>query len=424
VKRLAALLILTAAASPEIRYFRYERPIQNPVQTPSQGAPQQPRQTCLALDPSLFAHAAPGLADLRLYRAGTETPYLVQMSPPAAISSEQTIAPLNLGARGGQTVFDAAMPSGSYGDLLLNVTGQDFIATVTVTGSQAQTGPATKIGDYTIFDVTRQRLGRSTVLHLPRSDFRYLHFRIAGPLYPDNIRSLSVDQLPADQPAYTVVAESTHVTQRGHASIIEFTVPARVPVYRVAFVPGASPPNFSRDVTVEARPIIQSPPGDSEPPAPATSNGNLLRVHTTQDDRHIDQEHLAVDAPQADFDAESKWTIAIDNGDNAPLVPASVRLEMVKHDLCFEAAGDGYTLYYGDAKLSPPRYDLGQFFVVHPKDAAPATAAPEQPNPENQPRPDDRPFTERHPLLLWIALALVVVMLGAIALRSAGNLKS
>ena len=412
MKIIAALILLAGAVSPEIRYFRYERPIQN--------TPQQARQTCLAVDPELFAHAAPGLADLRLYRNGAETPYLVQMSAPSATSSEQTIEPLNLGERGGQTVFDAAMPSGSYSDLVLKVTGSDFIATVAVTGSQQQTGPTTKIGDYTIFDLTRQRLGRSTVLHLPVSDFRYLHFRIAGPLRPESVSGLSVAQLPAGQPAYTVVAESSQVTQKDHASIIEFTVPAHVPVDRVVFVAGATPANFSRDVTIEARPIVQTSAGDSaELPRSVSSSGNLLRVHTIQDDHPIDQEHLDIDAPQASFDSPSRWTVTIDNGDNVALVPASVRLEMVKRNVCFEAGGDGYTLYYGDSKLSPPRYDLGQFLVVRPAGAAQAIAGPEQPNPDYQARPDDRPFTEKHPLLLWIALAMVIAVLGAIALRTA-----
>jgi hypothetical protein len=36
-----------------------------------------------------------------------------------------------------------------------------------------------------------------------------------------------------------------------------------------------------------------------------------------------------------------------------------------------------------------------------------------------QSRPDDRPFTEKHPALLWAVLIAVVVVLGAIALRSA-----
>ena len=36
----------------------------------------------------------------------------------SAIAPEQAIQLLNLGARGGQTVFDAAMPDGSYSDLV------------------------------------------------------------------------------------------------------------------------------------------------------------------------------------------------------------------------------------------------------------------------------------------------------------------
>ncbi len=178
-----------------------------------------------------------------------------------------------------------------------------------------------------------------------------------------------------------------------------------------------------RPTSVATSPLRSGPssaaPGDSaEPPAPVTSSGNLLRVHILQNDHHIDQENLAIDAPRATFDSTSKWTISIDNGDNAPLVPSSVRLQMLKRVLCFESGSGDYTLYYGDEKLSPPRYDLGQFLCGN-SDAAQAAAGQEQPNPEYQPRPDDRPFTEKHPLLLWFALALVIAVLGAIAFRTA-----
>ena len=53
------------------------------------------------------------------------------------------------------------------------------------------------LGSYTIFDLTRQKLGRSTVLHLPESDFGILHFRIAGPIPPESVVGLSVERLPA-----------------------------------------------------------------------------------------------------------------------------------------------------------------------------------------------------------------------------------
>ena len=97
---------------------------------------------------------------------------------------------------------------------------------------------------------------------------------------------------------------------------------------------------------------------------------------------------------------------------------------MIERSLCFEASGGPYALFYGDPTLSAPRYDLGQFLVIHLNQAARATTAPERPNPEYQPRPDTRPFTEKHPALLWIALGLVVSLLGAIALRTAKTTRS
>ena len=75
-------------------------------------------------------------------------------------------------------------------------------------------------------------------------------------------------------------------------------------------------------------------------------------------------------------------------------------------------------LYYGDPVLASPRYDYATFYTAQ-ADAAQANAGPEEPNPIYQPRPDERPFTERHPALLWSALVLVIVLLGGIALRAA-----
>ena len=406
----AFLLLAVAAASPEIKYFRYERPVQI--------VPPRAGQSCLALDPGVFAHAAPELADLRLYRDGAETPFVIRAASPAQ-AEEKPITPLNLGLRGGQTVFDAALPEGHYSDLQLAVTGQNFIATVKVSGSQSETGSAeTRIGSYTIFDLTGQKLGRSTVLHLPESDFRYLHFRVEGPLSPESITGLSVERLPASQPRYVTVAESALLTQKGRSSVLEFTVPAHLPVDRIAFLPGASPALFSRDVSVKVTPVLPASSDVVQPSRTFASSGNILRVHSQQNGRQIDEERLAIDAPWVDFSTPSKWTVAIENGDDAPLRLESVRLQMLERDLCFEADANGaYVLYYGDPALAAPRYDYATLFT--PQANAPQIAAgPEQPNPVYQPRPDTRPFTEKHPALLWVALAVVIVLLGAIALRS------
>jgi len=409
----ATILLLAAiAASPELRYFRYERPVQN--------LPQQPGQSCLALDPGIFAHAAPQLADLRLYRDGAETPFALRVAASTQIE-QKSIAPLNLGLRGGQIVFDASMPDSSYSDIQLAVTARDFIATVTVTGSQTETGGAeTKLGSFTIFDLTHQRLGRSTVLHLPVSDFRYLHFRIGGPLQPESVASLSAGSPPASPPKYEPVADNSRVEQRDHSSVLEFIVPAHTPVDRIVFTPGASPAQFSRDVSIEVAPVSASRQIDAAPPPPpANFSGDILRVHSLQNGRQIDEERLAINAPQFDFDTPAKWTVAIGNGDDAPLTLQSVQLQMLQRTLCFDAeANGGYLLAYGDPALAPPRYDYATLFAAQ-ANAAQVAAGPEQPNPAYQPRPDDRPFTEKHPALLWVSLAVVIALLGAIALRSA-----
>ncbi|MGC1424043.1 MAG: hypothetical protein WA815_16945, partial [Terracidiphilus sp.] len=267
----AVLLLGVAAPAPELRYFRYERSIEIP--------PQASGQTCVVLSPAIFSHAATQVTDLRLYRGNTETPYVIQRSAPVA-PSQEIIAPLNLGRRAGQTVFDLAMPAGRYRDVDLAITGHDFIATVTVSGSQQQASARTKIGSFTIFDLTRQRLGRSTVLHLPDSDFRFLHFSITGPIAPEEVSGLSIERMPASEAKYQTVAETSQVAMNGRDSVIEFTVPSHTPVDRVVLVPGASPTSFSRDVRIRISPISQQRSPDSvEPPRQIPAYGSFLRVH-------------------------------------------------------------------------------------------------------------------------------------------------
>jgi hypothetical protein len=417
VKYLALLLLLAAAgdfsgARPEIRYFHYQRSVEN--------LPATPRQACFAVDPAIFAHAAPQLADLRLYQGTVETPYaLRQVVPPP--NSDQQVPPLNLGRRGAQTVFNAAMPAGNYRDVQLAIASRNFIATVDVTGSQAQVGRTqTRIGSYTIFDLTRQRLGRSTVLHLPLSDFPFLHFRITGPLTPDSVQGITVPRTAAGEAKYLAVAATSRVMQKGRDSIIEFGVPANTPVDRLVFVPtGAG--EFSRNVRVSVSQVTPPRPVDSEDrKAAAQTWGNLLRVHRVEGGHPIDEEQLSVSAPLYEpYGAPTHWTVTVANGDDAPIPISSVRLEMVERDLCFQAAAaSGYTLYYGDSALAAPQYDYATLFTSQ-AGAASVVTGPELPNPQYQPRPDARPFTERHPVLLWAALVAVILLLAAIALRTA-----
>jgi hypothetical protein len=412
MKLFATVLLLgLAAPSPELRYFRYERSIET--------APQNSGQACVVLTPAIFSHAASQLSDVRLYRGGVETPYVILRSAPVA-PPQELIAPLNLGRRAGQTVFDLAMPAGRYRDVELAISGHDFIATVTVSGSQEQASAQTRIGSFTIFDLTRQRLGRSTVLHLPDSDFRFLHFSVVGPIAPENVSGLSVERMPATEAKYQTVAQASQVAIKGRDTIIEFSVPSHTPVDRIVLVPGGVPISFSRDVRVSISPIVQKQSDDAAGTSrQVAAYGSFLRVHRLQDGHRLDEERLNVLAPEVEFDTPATWTVTIQNRDDAPIQISSMRLEMLERSVCFDASeAVGYTLHYGDPALSAPHYDYASLFALQ-SNAAEGTVGPESTNPDYQDRPDGRPFTERHPVLLWVALAIVILLLGAVALRSA-----
>lgn len=413
--RAVVVLLALAASTPNVKYFRYEKPL-----TGMTGS----GQTCAVLDAGIYTHAAPGLTDVRLYRGSEsdarETPFVIREAAPVE-PQQREIAPLNLGRKGPHTTFEAAMPEGRYSDVELDISAKDFIATVAVTGAPNESGrEGTELGLFTIFDLTGQKLGRNMVLHLPESDLKYLYFSIDGAVKPEDVHGLTVERVPAKQ-QYVTVADTNQVTQNGKETIATFKVPAHVPVERIELVVGDPPANFSRDVTVKATPVLVGQQNtDQEPPQPVESSGNLLRLHAVREGHKIDEEDLAVGAPWVNLgDAGSTWTVTVDNGDDAPLAITDVKLEMAERRLCFDAqAGTNYSLMYGDAALTAPRYDYATLFAP-PADAALAALGPEKANPEFEARPDERAFTERHPGLLWVALIAVVAVLGVVAVRTA-----
>jgi hypothetical protein len=407
--RLWTLLVLLFIAQADQRYFHYTRQLQPPSQ-------QKVPQTCAVLDPAIYAHAAPQLADLRLYHDAHEVPYVIadNLSTTEAYPKNE---PLNLGLRNGKTVFDVKMPGGPYADVWLNIDPevQNFVLSVDVSGKENLNGTdATQLGSYTIFDLTQQKLGRSTVLHLPPSTFAYLHFSIEGSLRPEAVKSLTYATATVASPQTVVVAETSRITQSGRTSVINFDVPANVPVDSIVFIPSVSSGNFHRQVEVEVESAADKQSGNSPSNG---SNFDILRYHGVRNGKRIDEEQL--NEGVSSRPGATHWTVTIQNGDDPPVALDSVKLEMFAHRLCFDAtAGTAYSLYYGDQALTAPQYDYASLFHAD-KEAAQATFGPAQTNPQFTPRPDDRPFTERHPALLWIALVVAVVVLGSIALKTA-----
>lgn len=418
---LLALLLFWQASAPAVpgkidiqQYSRYERAI---------ALPGGAGPACADIDAQIFPHASPSLKDLRLYQGAQEIPYVITLSEPEQADGD-TAQILNLGTRGHSIVFDLQMPDRRYTDVNLDLSGQDYVATATVTGSdRLHSESATRLGDFTLFDLTAQHLSRSTTLHLQESSFAYLHIVLIISPAPDSRRSTITTEMlmgatvPPSREAqslYTVAAETTAISQKGRRTVATFALPERVPVERVSFAVAPDfRANFSRDVHISDR------PAGSPKSAAETIDGTILRVRLTQAGREIRQQQLNVPATLgANMQGPANVEVVIDNGDDIPLPVTAVRLEMRQRRLCFDAPASGpIMLFYGDAALAAPEYEYARLFTA----AAPTSTAqlgPPQLNSNYHTRPDTRPLTERYPDLLWIVLLAVLCILAIVALRS------
>ncbi|HYA97516.1 MAG TPA: DUF3999 family protein [Methylomirabilota bacterium] len=113
------------------------------------------------------------------------------------------------------------------------------------------------------------------------------------------------------------------------------------------------------------------------------------------------------------------WRVEIMNKNDAPLVDVRANLRRLSLAvLMIPEAGRTYRLLYGNARAGRPEYDLAKTLpsnmtqVLDPQDLAfgleEATSN----------YTDPRPFSERHPNLLWLALGVAVILLAYSAMRS------
>ncbi len=415
---LVALLLLWQAiprVAPEPGHFRYERAIAVPADASG--------PVCATLDGTVYAHS-PTLADVRLYARAQEIPY-AQLTSQAATVENDAATILNLGEQQGHIVFDLAMPPRPYSTVNLALTGENFIATAKVSGLDGKT---IDLGTFTLFDLTAQRLGRSTSLPLVESTFPRLHIDLAVTPAPGHpgfkpspamVAAASIPPSREAQTLYTTVAETNDIKQSGQQTFVTFQLPAHIPVERVSFdVDPSDKTNFSRPVRITAW-VGEKQHLSKAEPLEESLQGDISRVKLTAGGKEIREESLSVPATLgANARDDAQITVAVENGDDRPIALRHVRLEMRQRKLCFDAPEHPVTLYYGDDSLRAPVYDYARLF--QPAAAAtPAQLQLEEANPLYVAGAMERSVTERHPAMLWAVLLAVVAILGGIAFRSA-----
>ena len=407
--------------------FHYQRDIRLPEK--AQG------QACAVLDGPVYEHAAGRLGGVRVYAmtrpdAPVEVPFALTESGEAGQEMEVAHA-INLGRKGSAIAFDLQMPGRPYTAVELGLSGHDFYATATVSGSDGHGGHPTLLGTYALFDLTSRGLSRSTTLPLQETSFAQLHVELtvtpapggdAGSLGPDMVSDAKVPPSREAQTLYTTVAVTSakaNDAQTPHVDHFLLNVAAHVPVERVSFTlqPGYTK-NFLRNVSLREKAARRE---DAD--LGAMSLGQMMRVHLpgVGGGAPIREETLSLAATTAaNLRGAATFDVEVDNGDDAPLPIAGVRLEMRERKVCFDAEPQTrYELRYGaEDEVRAPVYDYARLFHAEAS-AVPAALGPESTNPAFHVEVRQLSTLERHPEILWVALIAVVAVLGTVALHSA-----
>ena len=386
-----ALLLFTVNPS----YFKYQRNVQ--------ASPTA--QQYLVVDDAVWEHARADLGDIRLVAEGTEVPYTILIESGNAERERKDVPVLQQSTVNGRTQFLVDMSQiTEYSRLELKLATKNYVAHAIVEGSD---DPHAKqwatLGDGIIYDLSSDRLGNNSVLRLPVSRYKYLRVTVDGPVLPKDVQGASIELGGGQPPLYRTIGASARQEQRGKDTVFTFTLSDNVPVNRIGFSIDPAQPNFCRSVEVQ----------DSK--SAWLGSGEISRIHMVRNGRKLDSESSEIPLSSR---GQKEIRVVIHNGDDPPLKIASATLEQYERRVYFNAPAQGkLTLYYGDEKLSEPVYDYARLFELD-QNAVAANLAPEVVNAGYKGRPDDRPWSERHPAVLWSTIVAAVLILGALAVRS------
>ena len=363
------------------------------------------KQSYVVLDEAVLQHSRADLGDLRFYAGSTEVPYAIALKRGSSEGALSTIPILNKGTVRGNTQFVVDVGIPEYDNIHIETSAKDFITQAKLEGASSHDAKDwTDLGRFTIFDFTKEKLGQNLTarLHSP-SRFRFVRVTIMGALTPEDVRGASVANVQESKAKYETLSQKPTVRQDGKKTVIEWSADENVPLDRVHFTVDAAEVNYNRNATLECD-------------ARYVTGFGLSRIHMERKGRKIDSEDTDIELAGLHC---KHYKISIENGDDAPLRIAAVAPQMLERRVYFKPSGQSaLKLFYGDEKLERPSYDFAKLFEEpESAEAVQASLGPETQNAAHTGRPDERPWSEKHPAVLWAAMIVAVGALGAWALK-------
>jgi hypothetical protein len=413
-RRIFSLLLLLAAFGASAlstdlpsawRYWRYSRTIESG---------RADALNYITLDREVFSHSESQLADLRIVdELGQELPFEVrsQITAPrepvrlAATIRENSFVP----GQFTQVVLDLGEHTGFHNNLRVQTPESDFINWVEVAASDD--GHLWRIVNARapVSRFRKENLEGNQTVRYSENNTRYLRVRIQESAHTFEVSGVEVFSSPAmktDSPAVGSVLLTVMLPPdpSGAPSQTQWTVDlggATIPVAKCNFE--TTQQEFYRAVRL----LTSTDQKEWQPVGGGEIHRFVVNGKT--------EESLGVQC--CEMWGPRFWRVEVLNANDAPLSAVRLSLEMPWRFVLFHPAPNhSYRLIYGHARAAAPHYDLARTLHIQANELMAHLGLGSEESTSNY--ADPRPFTERHPDLLWIALGIAVVLLGSAALRA------
>ena len=375
-----------------------------------------PGRVTARLDREVYEGARADLGDLRvLDLRGRDVPYLIDRAePPGLAEARPAIRNRGWNADGAATaVLDFGRRLGKR-RLQLRLSGDNFRRRVSVEGGDDGARWVTVVDEAWVFAIPGEAPARYETVDLPENDFPLL--RVVAHPAPGEKGRPSIDDAwvagdgrPSRGEERLPVRWSEAQDPKARETWLTLDTGARYQPFQAVEL-DVEDERFFREALVEVRHDPRTPQGAVW--WEEVGRGALYRLEHGEKRR----ECLRIEARGR----ERALRVRVRNLDDRPLRLHGVAVRVPVERLLFEVERPGrYRLTYGSPDRTAPSYDLARTagdLVAWSEAAQPARLG--SPRRLGTTREDDRPWTERHPSLLWGGLLAVVVALGVLTWRA------
>ncbi len=388
----------------------------------------------LSLTPEIYNAAKLDLADIRLIDTdGEQVPYVLARPKDIAQSFKYNPAIINRSTKEDK----AAMVTLDFGKQVLKnrievqTAGDNFRRAVRVEGSNNNIEFFTVVDTAYVFAITSQR--RFSRIDLSPNDYRYLRISVApmaeenqSPVINDIKASKYESKLAERQPVKMSKLEHSE-DEKSKSSIYIYDLEYRqLPITEIELEVADNA--FYRYVTLEGRDTTTTK-------VRIDSEDNRQRFREVE----VEWKSIIGDTIYRYLETSGKkceklllrispgtrvyryLRLVISNYDDRPLALSSTSAKMIAHNIVFESQDSSeLVLYVGSQSAGMPRYDLSRI-LTRPLQVKAMMARISNiiENPLfGQAQAKPLAWTEKHKVLLWVIMGVVVAVLGAFIFKS------